>query len=65
MDYFTFLASTSVIAGYFEELALSGYTFQGDDLREALPVIREIGLKMEAAMFSATHGVNTQKGSSF
>jgi holo-ACP synthase / triphosphoribosyl-dephospho-CoA synthase len=62
MDYFTFLRSTSVIAGHFEELALSGYTFQKDDLHEALPAIREIGLKMEAAMFSATHGVNTQKG---
>jgi holo-ACP synthase / triphosphoribosyl-dephospho-CoA synthase len=62
MDYFTFLASTSVLAGYFEELALSGYAFQGSDLRDALPVIRSIGLRMEAAMFSATNGVNTQKG---
>jgi holo-ACP synthase / triphosphoribosyl-dephospho-CoA synthase len=62
MDYFTFLASTSVLAGYFEELALSGYAFQGDDLRDALPVIRSIGLRMEAAMFATTNGVNTQKG---
>ena len=62
MDYFTFIASTSVLAGYFEELALSGYMFQGEGLREALPVIRLIGLKMEASMFSATDGVNTQKG---
>lgn len=62
MDYFTFLDSTSVLAGHFEELALSGYLFQGDNLCEALPAIRAVGLKMEAAMFSATHGVNTQKG---
>jgi holo-ACP synthase / triphosphoribosyl-dephospho-CoA synthase len=62
MDYFTFLASTSVLAGYFEELALAGYAFQGSDLRDALPVIRSIGLRMEAAMFSTTNGVNTQKG---
>ena len=62
MDYFTFIASTSVLAGYFEELAASGYMFQGGDLHEALPVIRAVGLKMEDAMFSATHGVNTQKG---
>jgi holo-ACP synthase / triphosphoribosyl-dephospho-CoA synthase len=62
MDYFTFIASTSVLAGYFEELALSGYMFQGEDLQEALSVIRLIGLKMEASMFSATDGVNTQKG---
>lgn len=62
MDYFTFIASTSVLAGYFEELALSGYMFQGNDLRGALPIIRGVGLKMEASMFSATDGVNTQKG---
>jgi holo-ACP synthase / triphosphoribosyl-dephospho-CoA synthase len=62
MDYFTFLDSTSVLAGYFEEIALSGYLFYGDDLREALPLIRTVGLKMEASMFSATDGVNTQKG---
>jgi len=62
MDYFTFIDSTSVLAGHFEELALSGYTFQGEGLREALPAIRTVGLKMEAAMFSATDGVNTQKG---
>jgi holo-ACP synthase / triphosphoribosyl-dephospho-CoA synthase len=62
MDYFTFIDSTSVLAGYFEELALSGFMFQGEDLREALPMIRLIGLKMEASMFTATDGVNTQKG---
>ncbi len=62
MDYLTFLSSTAVLAGYFEELALTGYTFQENDLRKALPEIRAIGLKMEASMFAATHGVNTQKG---
>jgi holo-ACP synthase / triphosphoribosyl-dephospho-CoA synthase len=62
MDYFTFLDSPSVLAGYFEEIALSGYLFRGDDLREALPLIRTVGLKMESSMFSATDGVNTQKG---
>ncbi len=62
MDYFTFIDSTSALAGYFEELALSGSRFDGPDLREALPIIRAIGLKMESAMFAATRGVNTQKG---
>lgn len=62
MDYFTFLNSSASIAGYFEELALSGYTFQADDLRDALPLIRQTGLKMEAAMFCETGGVNTHKG---
>ncbi len=62
MDYFTFVDSTSVLAGYFEELALSGIEFEGEDLRQALPAIRAIGLRMEAAMFAETGGVNTQKG---
>ncbi len=62
MDYFTFLSSTSAISGYFEELAQSGHAFAGDDLTDALPLIRTIGLKMDDAMFSATRGVNTQRG---
>jgi holo-ACP synthase/triphosphoribosyl-dephospho-CoA synthase len=62
MDYFTFIASTSVLAGYFEELAIVGCDFHGDKVRDALPALRAIGLRMEAAMFSATHGINTQKG---
>jgi holo-ACP synthase / triphosphoribosyl-dephospho-CoA synthase len=62
MDYFTFVASTSVLAGYFEELAEYGCDFEGDKPRDALPDLRAIGLRMEDAMFSATNGVNTQKG---
>jgi holo-ACP synthase / triphosphoribosyl-dephospho-CoA synthase len=62
MDYFTFIDSTAVLAGYFEELALLGHGFQEKDLREALPAIRDIGLRMEDSMFSTTQGVNTQKG---
>jgi len=62
MDYLTFLGSTAAIAVRFEELARSGYSFRGEDLREALPLLRAIGLEMEAAMFAATKGVNTQKG---
>lgn len=62
MDYFTFLNSSAALAGYFEELARSGYTFQADNFRRALPRIRQIGLKMEAAMFHETGGVNTHKG---
>jgi holo-ACP synthase/triphosphoribosyl-dephospho-CoA synthase len=62
MDYFTFVSSTSALAGYFEELAMAGYTFRGNSLHEALPEIRTIGLQMESSMFLATNGVNTQKG---
>lgn len=62
MDYFTFLDSSAALSGYFEELAVAGYTFAVADFTQALPLIREIGLKMEAAMFRETDGVNTQKG---
>ncbi len=62
MDYFTFLDSSAALAGYLEELAVAGYAFEAEDFTQALPLIREIGLKMEAAMFRATAGVNTQKG---
>lgn len=62
MDYFTFLNSSAALAGYFEEFALLGYTFQAEDLNDALPLIRQIGLAMEAAMFRETGGVNTHKG---
>jgi triphosphoribosyl-dephospho-CoA synthetase len=62
MDYFTFLDSSAALAGYFQELAQAGYTFDAEDMTQTLPRIREIGLKMETAMFQATGGVNTQKG---
>lgn len=62
MDYFTFLNSSAAIVVYFEELAIAGYTFREQDFSRALPIIRMTGLKMEAAMFQATGGVNTHKG---
>jgi len=61
MDYFTFLNSTAALSPYFSELAKKGFDFK-DDFKNALPVIRNIGLQMESAMFKATNGVNTQKG---
>ena len=62
MDYFSFLNSSAALAGYFEEFARSGMTFDNDDLTTALPIIRDTGLKMERAMLEATGGVNTHKG---
>jgi len=62
MYYFTFLDSTAAIAACFEELAATGWSFAGGDLRGALPLLRAVGLDMEEAMFAATRGVNTQKG---
>ena len=62
MDYQTFINSSAAISVWFEELVRAGLNFQEDDLTKALPVIRNIGLKMEAAMFEETGNINTQKG---
>src|SRR5690606_37886349 len=43
-------------------LVHAGFNFQGSDLPEALPIVRNLGLRMEAAMYEATGNVNTQKG---
>jgi len=62
MNYQTFVDSTAAISSGFGELVREGFAFQNDDLTQSLPRLREIGLKMEAAMFAATGNVNTQKG---
>ncbi|MCE1199586.1 MAG: triphosphoribosyl-dephospho-CoA synthase [Marinilabiliales bacterium] len=62
MNYQTFLASTSSIAVWFEELAAMGLRYPSENPADALPELRRIGLQMESAMFAATGGVNTQKG---
>ncbi len=62
MNYQTFIRSTAAISAHFEELAREGFRFSGKDLGKALPVIRNIGLRMERDMFAATGQVNTQKG---
>lgn len=62
MNYQTFIRSTSAISAHFEEMAREGFRFIGKDLAKALPVVRNIGLRMERDMFAATGQVNTQKG---
>jgi holo-ACP synthase / triphosphoribosyl-dephospho-CoA synthase len=62
MNYQTFLDSTAAISRWFGELVREGFAFQDDDLTQALPRLRNIGLQMEADMFEATGNVNTQKG---
>ncbi len=62
MDYQTFLASSAAIAGWFEALLQAGFSFDKDDLTKALPVIRNIGLRMETDMYRSTKNVNTHKG---
>lgn len=62
MNYNTFLKSTSAVSGYFYDLVQAGFAFPESDLSNALPVIRDIGLRMERSMFASTNQVNTQKG---
>jgi holo-ACP synthase / triphosphoribosyl-dephospho-CoA synthase len=62
MNFKTFIDSSVAISAYFVDLVHEGFVFHGRDLAKALPVVRNIGLKMESAMFASTHHVNTQKG---
>jgi holo-ACP synthase/triphosphoribosyl-dephospho-CoA synthase len=62
MNYQTFIDSTAAISPWFVELVHAGFSFNEDDLSKALPLIRNIGLRMESAMYEATKNINTQKG---
>jgi len=62
MNYQTFIDSTAAISPWFDKLIHEGFSFHENDLTKVLPRLREIGLKMEFAMFEATGNVNTQKG---
>ncbi len=62
MNYQTFIDSTAAISPWFAELVREGYSFRDSDLAKALPLIRNIGLRMESAMYEATQNINTQKG---
>ncbi|NEW80953.1 MAG: hypothetical protein GZ094_01090 [Mariniphaga sp.] len=62
MNYQTFIDSTAAISPWFAELVHEGFSFNDNDLTKALPLIRNIGLRMESAMYEATQNVNTQKG---
>tara|TARA_R110001583_G_scaffold35585_1_gene118182 strand:+ start:29071 stop:30453 length:1383 start_codon:yes stop_codon:yes gene_type:complete len=61
MNFFTFLNSSASLSPFFREFCLLGYNYLGN-YEEVLPQIREIGLRAEEAMFSATNKVNTHKG---
>ena len=62
MNFLTFADSSAAISFYFEELVQAGFAFHVEEYTRALPIIRNIGLRMEAAMFRATGNINTQKG---
>jgi holo-ACP synthase / triphosphoribosyl-dephospho-CoA synthase len=62
MSFLTFMDSSAAISGWFADLVHAGFAFRDNDLTKALPVVRNIGLQMEMAMFETTHKVNSQKG---
>lgn len=62
MDFRMFVDSTAVISVGFADLFRRGGESSEEDIRTALPVIRNIGLMMEKDMFLQTKGINTQKG---
>ena len=62
MNYQTFIDSSVAISQWFTELVYAGFAFRGNDYTKVLPLIRNIGLRMESAMNEATGKINTQKG---
>ncbi|MDO9508264.1 MAG: triphosphoribosyl-dephospho-CoA synthase [Thermovirgaceae bacterium] len=60
MDFSTFLLSACALAPFWQEQALTG--LQGIPPEEALAHLRKTGIEMDAAMFTATSGINTHKG---
>lgn len=65
MNYHTFLASTANISPYFYSFAKLGYQWNGQAINSIVIQIRLLGIATEKAMFGATKGVNTQKGTIF
>lgn len=61
MNYYSFLNSSSVLSTYFRDFCTAGYHFSSD-WKNALPLIRKIGLNAEKSMYEATDKTNTQKG---
>lgn len=61
MNFFTFIKSSSSIAGTFLHCAAAGFNHE-EDPEHLLPVLRLLGKKGEADMLKATSGVNTHRG---
>ena len=65
MDYGTFVVSVRAIAPWFPAFFQRGHGQHAVEPAAFLPRIRADGVACEAAMFEATRGVNTHKGSVF
>ncbi len=65
MNYNTFINSTAAISGYFNDLVKAGFAFAETDMTKALPVIRNIGLRMEKSMFDKHKPGQYAEGNNF
>lgn len=65
MDIFTFMDSASALWPYFESCTRIGRQTASQRAGDTFGQIRFAGRRAEAAMFSATKGVNTHKGAIF
>ena len=65
MNLHTFYRSAEAIAPFLGRMAACGAEHSGERLKGVFAQARRIGLEAEAAMFSATGGVNTHKGAIF
>lgn len=65
MDKETFFASAKALKPFFIRLAEYGFETCDRDENAVFASSREIGLQAEKAMFEATDGINTHKGSIF
>lgn len=62
MDFFTFMASSSVLYRGLHECTIEGLLFEEEDNSILLERIRKPGIQCEREMFEATNGINTHKG---
>ena len=64
MDFYLFIDSILALSPYFSQYLNAGFTHNGTK-RDLFSELRKIGQEAEAAMFTATKGVNTHKGANF
>lgn len=64
MDFYLFIDSILALSPYFSQYLKAGLQHQGAPA-ELFYTLRQLGQQAEAAMFTATNGINTHKGANF
>lgn len=65
MTFSTFIDSITALTPFFEAYLEVGYRHATEEPRQLFLHLRELGIKAEQAMFTATDAVNTHKGVNF